>query len=819
MTLPDLPVGEVLPTLRATLATSMSAVLCAPPGSGKTTLVPLALLAAPWLAGKSIIVLEPRRVAARAAAARMAQLCAEAVGETVGYQVRFDRKVGPRTRVEVLTEGLLTRRLQADAELPGVGLVIFDEFHERSLEADLALALTVDARANLRPDLRVLVMSATLNAERIAALLDDAPVVRSDGRMFPVEVVYRPTTARVAEAVAGAVMAGLAEDEGDVLAFLPGAREIRDAQQLIESRTASRAAAVRVYPLYGALEASAQDAALRPDPDGARKVILATNIAQTSLTVEGVTTVVDGGWVRVAAYDLASGANRLVTRRISRAAAEQRAGRAGRLGPGRVIRLWSQDQHGGLAAFDAPEIQQVDLSRFALELAVWGLRPGDAALLDAPPAPAWSVAQGLLRGIAAVDDQGRATPLGQALLNVPAAPRQAALLHRAQRQGLGELAVWLVAVLDEGEVGHDLGEAVRRFMQGRAPAPAQRRVRDTVRQLAQRLKVTPATQADERDLARLVAFAYPERLAQRRGDTVGVFLCADGRELRVHGASPLAQSPWLAVAHWDPGPPRTLRSGLVMDEATLRADFADQLVVDDAVGWDARAEAVRTDTQTRLGALIIDQRPGRPAADRIVDGVLDGLGQLGLEVLPWTPALRQWQARVQCLRQWQPEAGWPDVGDDALLVTRAHWLRPFLAGVSRRSHFDRIPLADALQGLLDYPAQQALQRLAPTHLTVPSGHAHRLHYAEGALPLLEVKLQEMFGAQETPTVCNGRVPVVLHLLSPARRPVAVTQDIKGFWQGGYIDVRKDLRGRYPRHPWPVDPTVASATARAKPRGT
>ena len=815
MTLPDLPVGDALPALNEALRDVTSAVLCAPPGSGKTTVVPLALLAAPWLAGKSILLLEPRRVAARAAAARMAFLRGEPVGQTVGYQIRFDRRIGPATRIEVVTEGLLTRRLQADPELPGVGLVIFDEFHERSLEADLALALTLDARANLNPDLRVLVMSATLDAQRIAALLDDAPIVRSEGRLFPVSVLYRPSAAPVAEAVAAATLQALQEGDGDVLAFLPGAREIRDAQALIEARNAS----VRVYPLYGALDATAQDAALQPDPRGARKVILATNIAQTSLTVEGVTTVVDGGWVRAAEYDLASGADRLVTRRISRAAAEQRAGRAGRLGPGRAIRLWSRDQQGALAAFDAAEIQQVDLSRFALELAVWGLQPADAALLDAPPAAGWSAALGLLQGIAAVDAEGRATVQGKALLGMPAMPRQAALLHRAQRQGLAEIAVWLVAVLDEGEAGQDLGEAVLRFVQGRAPPPAQRRVRESVRQLAQRLTVTPATQVDEHDLARLVAFAYPERIAQRRGEAPGVFRCADGRELRVHTASPLAQAAWLAVAHWDPGPPRKLRSGLVIDEATLRADFADQLIVDAAVFWDARSEAVRTSEQTRLGALVLDERPGRPAAERIAEGVIDGIRQLGLAVLPWTPELRQWQARVLCLRQWRPDDDWPDVGDERLAATLEAWLQPFLAGVSRRNQFDRIPLRDALEGLLDYPRRQARQRLAPTHLMVPSGHSHRLHYAEGAPPVLEVKLQEMLGAKETPSICERRVPVLLHLLSPARRPVAVTQDIKGFWAAGYADVRKDLRGRYPRHPWPEDPAAAAPTARVKPRGT
>jgi len=817
VTLPDLPVVDALPRLRAVLARGTSAVLCAPPGSGKTTVVPLALLDAPWLAGKSVILLEPRRVAARAAAARMAHLCGEPVGQTVGYQIRFDRRISADTRIEVLTEGLLTRRLQADPDLPGVGLVIFDEFHERSLEADLALALTLDARAQVNPELRVLVMSATLDAQRVAALLDDVPVIESTGRLYPVDVAYQSGAAPVAEAVARASLQALADDDGDVLAFLPGAREIRDAQSFIEDRL--RGGQARVYPLFGALDAAAQDAALRADPDGLRKVILATNIAQTSLTVEGVRTVVDGGWVRVAEYDLASGADRLVTRRISRAAADQRAGRAGRLGPGRAIRLWSREQHGSLPAFDAPELTQVDLSRFVLELAVWGLSIDRAALLDVPPRAAWSAAQDLLRGIGAVDAGGRATDEGRALLTLPAHPRQAALLRRAQHRGLGGLAVWLVAVLDAGESGSDLDAMVRQSMQRQGATPAQRRIQDTVRQLAQRMQVTPARSIASEDLARLVALAYPERIARRRDGAPGIFQCADGGELRVHTASPLAHAPWLAVAHWDPGPPRRLRSGLVIDEAQLRADFADQLRIDDAATWDPRSEAVRTVARTCLGALVLDERPTRPAPEVMVAGVLAGIAQLGIDALPWTPELRQWQARILCLRDWQPGDDWPDVSDPALLATVAHWLAPFLGGISRRSQFDRIPLGDALSARLDYSRQQALDRLAPTHLTAPSGHRHRVHYAAGATPVLEVKLQEMFGARDTPRLCNGQVAVVLHLLSPARRPVAVTQDLSGFWQAGYHDVRKDLRGRYPRHPWPEDPAHAAPTARAKPRGT
>jgi ATP-dependent helicase HrpB len=809
--LPALPVAETLPALRDALRTQGRAVLTAPPGSGKTTLVPLALLEDGWLSGQRMLVLEPRRVAARAAAARMAQLLGERVGETVGYHIRYDRRVSPATRIEVLTEGLLTRRLQADPELPGVGLVIFDEFHERSLDADLALALTLDARAALNPALRVLVMSATLDAARVAALLDAAPVIESGGRLFPVSVHHRSSPEPLPEAMARGVRQALGETEGDVLGFLPGAREIRDTQQLLEGR------GLAVFPLYGDLPAEAQDAALRPLSDGRRKVILATNIAQTSLTVEGVAAVVDSGWARVARFDLGSGADRLETERISKASAEQRAGRAGRLGPGWALRLWSAEQQGLLRPHDLPEIAHVDLSRFALELAAWGLRVQDAALMDAPPAAAWEVALQGLRAMAAVDGEGRVTPYGRRLLTVPAVPRRAHLLRQAEQTGLADQAVWLLAALEERSGALDLAETLEAWVGERGDPAVQRRLRDSVRQLAQRLQLRPADRVRERDLARLIAWAYPERIAQRRPGGGGVFLCADGRELRVPEAVPLAQQDWLAVAHWDPGPPRRLRSAVAYAEADLRRDHAAELKTIIRGGWDVQTEAVVGSETLQFGALVLTRKTVQPSAEARVAGVIEGVRRLGIEVLPWDEAARQWQARVNSLRLWQPEAGWPDLSDAALLDGLEHWLAPWLDGVSRRSQFDRIPLLEALRSRLDPAARQAVERLAPTHLTVPSGQRHALQYAAGQPPVLEVKLQEMFGATRTPTVCDGRVAVQLQLLSPARRPVAVTQDLEGFWTKGYFDVRKDLRGRYPRHPWPENPLEAIPTARAKPR--
>ena len=866
MKLPAYPALEAVPALKVALREQGRAVLAAPPGSGKTTTIPLVLLDEPWLQGKKILLLEPRRVAARAAAARMAQLLGEKVGDTVGYQIRFERRIGPATRVEVVTEGLLTRRLQADPELPGVGLVIFDEFHERSLDADLALALALDARENLNPDLRLLVMSATLDTQRVAALLDEAPIITAGGTLFPVDLRYRPPRADTPmdEALANAVLTALGETEGDLLAFLPGTREIRGAQRRIEARSGN---SVVVRPLYGELSSIEQDLALAPDARGQRKVILATNIAQTSLTVEGVTTVIDAGYVRFARFDLGAGANVLETRRVSRASADQRTGRAGRLGPGTAYRLWSQEQHGRLIAHDTPEMLSTDLSRMALDLAAWGVAdPASLRLLDPPPAANWRYARDLLTAFGALDSAGRITVHGRALGRLPTSPRLAHLLLMAQKNGQGETACWLAAALEEREAegGSDLAERVERLQAGRGDPAQVRRVRESVKQFQRVLSdsplplageglgerasalsnsksaLSPASGREEASIATLTSIAFPERLAQRRDGTRDgpraskeiAFLCADGAEARLPETDAMARSEWLAIAHWgietdsrSALTTRRIRLAAAMSEREVREAHGHRIVTAPAVHWDAQTEAVVAEQQTRLGAIVLAAKPLRLAeADAaakaaIATAMCEGIRSIGLHALPWTDAAREWCLRVQSLRHWQPEAGWPDTSDEGLLATLPDWLSPYLDGVSRRSHLDRLELASILNSLLDYPQQQALAKLAPTHLTVPTGNRYALSYTPGQAPALEVKLQEMFGEATTPTVCDGRVRVVLHLLSPGRKPIAVTADLASFWAKSYFEVKKDLRGRYPRHPWPEDPLAAQATARAKPRGT
>jgi ATP-dependent helicase HrpB len=824
--LPDLPVAEALPALRAALAASGQAVLAAPPGSGKTTLVPLALLDEPWLAGKRILMLEPRRIAARASAARMAWLLGERVGETVGYQIRFEKKVSAATRIEVITEGLLTRRLQADPELPGVGLVIFDEFHERSLDADLALALTLDARATLNEGLRVLVMSATLDTQRVSALLNNAEIIESGGKLFPVDVRYAPPRAGndLDIAVAEASLKALSETEGDILAFLPGGREIRGAQRALEARLAGK---VHLFPLFGDLSSAEQDAALQPATDGRRKIILATNIAQTSLTVEGVRTVVDGGYVRVARFDLGAGANRLETQRISRASADQRAGRAGRLAPGVAYRLWSRDQQAQMPAHDTPEILAADLSRFALELAAWGAEVSQLALLDQPQPASWSYARELLQALGAVDREGRISAHGRELGRLPTAPRLAHMLLAAKALRLAGPAAWLAAVLDERETGTDLEQSVKLFHGGRAEPGAQRRVREAVRQFLRIAGVEEQAGSAEAAVGQLVALAFPERIARRRaeqnpalrGGRDAIFLCADGGEARLPQHDALAQSEWLAVAHWDPGVPRRIRLAASLSEAEVLRDLQPRIVAHNEVRWDAQSETVVAERQRRLGAIVLERKPLREGAGEAVRAaMLEGVRSLGIAALPWSDSARQWQARVLSLRAWRPQDGWPDVSDAALADSLAEWLTPYLDGVTRRDHLSKLDLPAILNALLDYPKQQQLARLAPTQLEVPSGSHVAIEYLpDGAPPVLAVKLQELFGLTQTPAVNEGRNRVSLHLLSPGRRPIQVTQDLAGFWARTYAEVKKELKGRYPRHPWPDDPLTAPPTARAKRR--
>ncbi|PVZ11397.1 MULTISPECIES: ATP-dependent helicase HrpB [unclassified Pseudomonas] len=828
----SLPIDAVLPALRQALQARHEVVLQAPPGAGKTTRVPLALLDEPWMAGQSILMLEPRRLAARAAAQRLATELGEAVGETVGYRVRLESKVGPCTRIEVVTEGILTRRLQADPALEGVGLVIFDEFHLRNLEGDLALALALNGRELLReePALKVLVMSATLDGERLGRLLDDAPVLTSEGRMFPVTTHWsRPAQPgeRIEPRVVQACLQALDEQAGSLLVFLPGLGEIRRTHEQLAEALGERAD-VRLCPLHGELSLDAQRAAIDPPPAGQRKVVLATNIAETSLTIEGVRVVIDAGLERVPRFDPRSGMTRLDTQRISRASATQRAGRAGRLEPGVCYRLWSQDQHEQLAAFSPAEMLQADLSGLALQLAQWGVAPQDLRWLDQPPQAACAQAHDLLARLGAVDGQGRLTPHGQAMADLPAHPRIAHLLLRGQALGLANLACDVAALLSERDLlpgsGADLHKRLAAIGQGRGGA---QRVRQIARQYRAGLRGQPGEPVSDPDHPRwvgaLLALAYPDRVAQQRRPGGADYRLANGRAAQFGEVDALMKHPWLAIA--DLGSRQGQREERIwlaaeLDEALFDTVLNDQRREVDVLDWDEREGGLKAERQVRVGELVLSRQalPGLSDEAR-ASALLALVRRKGLELLPWTPELRQWQARVQLLRQLDgPGSAWPDVSDTALLATLEGWLQPYLGKVSRLSHFAQLDLASILRNSLPWPLPQQLDTFAPTTLAVPSGSHIRLDYSEQP-PVLAVRLQELFGLADTPRIAGGRQVVKLHLLSPARRPVQVTQDLASFWRNTYAEVKKDLKGRYPKHYWPEDPLVAEPTARAKPRGT
>ena len=836
-----LPIDDVLPALRQALAERHEAVLEAPPGAGKTTRVPLALLGEPWLAGQSILMLEPRRLAARAAAERLASELGESVGETVGYRIRLDSKVGPQTRIEVVTEGILARRLQDDPALEGVGLVIFDEFHERSLDADLALALTLNGRELLRDEpLKVLLMSATLEGERLSALLGDAPVVSSQGRMHPVETrwgaPWQPGE-RIEQRVTQTVLQALADEPGSLLVFLPGQAEIRRVHEQLQESLGQRPD-VLLCPLHGELELSAQRAAIEPAPAGTRKVVLATNIAETSLTIDGVRVVVDAGLARVPRFDPASGMTRLDTQRISRAAATQRAGRAGRLEPGVCYRLWSQSQHEQLAAYGAAEILQADLAGLALQLARWGVQPSELAWLDAPPAAAFAQGCDLLARLGALDARGALTAHGQAMAELPAHPRIAHLLLRGQALGLGALAADLAALLGERDIlrggGADLHSRMSLLAGESRAAGGSRGGVQRARQLARQFRSYlrgPAAEAvadpeHPRWLGALLAFAYPDRVARQRKAGGADYRLANGRAAQFGEADALMKHEWLVIA--DLGSRQGQREERIylaadLDPALFDSVLAEQVSVREELEWDEREGVLRAERQRRVGELVLS-REALSGLDEAARGraLLGLVRRKGLELLPWTPELRQWQARVALLRrldlEQKGESEWPDLSDAALLATLEDWLLPFLSKVSRLSHFANLDLPGILAGQLPWPLPQRLDELAPKHLQVPSGSRIAIDYAESP-PVLAVRLQELFGLAATPRIAGGRQGVLLHLLSPARRPVQVTQDLASFWANTYAEVKKDLKGRYPKHYWPDDPLVAEPTARAKPRGT
>ncbi|MGK9066563.1 ATP-dependent helicase HrpB [Stutzerimonas chloritidismutans] len=837
----QLPIDAAIPSLRQALTGHDSVVLQALPGAGKTTRVPLALLNEAWLNGQSILMLQPRRVAARAAAERMAIELGEKVGETVGYRIRLESRVGPRTRIEVVTEGILSRRLQDDPSLEGVGLVIFDEFHLRSLDSDLALALCLNGRELFRAEqpLKLLVMSATLEGARLSSLLGEAPIVIGEGRMFPVSTLWgQPYQAGeyIEPKVVRACLDAVRDQQGSILVFLPGQAEIRRVHQELSDKLVGRGDFL-LCALHGELDLGAQRAAIEPAPLGKRKIVLATNIAETSLTIEGVRVVIDSGLERVPRFDPASGMTRLATQRISQASAVQRAGRAGRLEPGVCYRLFSQSQHEQSAAFSAPEIDQADLASLALQLARWGVTPDQLRWLDVPPAAAFAQARDLLDRLGALEADGRLTVHGQAMAEVPAHPRISHLLLRGHALGLGSLACDLAALLGERDVlpggGADLHSRLA-MLEGSQRRPrhahgAAQRIKQLSRQYRsyQRGSVTEAVADPEhsRWLGCLLALAYPDRVAQQRRAGGGEYRLANGRAAMFTEPDALMKHSWLVVAEL--GSRQGQREERIylaadLDPALFESVLAQHVVLVDELDWDERAGALVAERQRKVGELVLSCQPLKALdADARSRALLGVVWKKGLELLPWTPELRQWQARVTLLRELdlaqQGQSKWPCVRDATLLATLDEWLLPYLSNVSRLSHFSLLDLSSILRGALPWPLPQELDELAPTHIKVPSGSSIKLDYSESP-PVLAVRLQEMFGLGDTPRIAGGKLPIKLHLLSPARRPVQVTQDLANFWRSTYIEVKKDLKGRYPKHWWPDDPIEAEPTARTKPRG-
>ncbi|WP_298960614.1 ATP-dependent helicase HrpB [uncultured Roseibium sp.] len=812
-----LPIDGVLPDLLHALEKSANAVLVAEPGAGKTTRVPLALLDAPWRGDGKILVLEPRRLAARAAARRMAEELGEKPGETVGYRVRMDSKISAKTRIEVVTEGVFTRLILEDPELTGVAAVLFDEFHERSLDGDLGLALAVDVQSALRDDLRLLPMSATLDAARVANLLGTAPVIESKGRSFPVETRYlgRSTTERIERQIARVVRQAVQEENGSVLVFLPGQGEIKRTADLLAG---SLPADCTVSPLYGGLDSKAQDAAIKPAASGTRKIVLASAIAQTSLTIEGVRVVIDSGLARVPRYEPQTGLTRLETVRVSRATADQRRGRAGRTEPGICYRLWDEAQTAALPETEAPEILEADLTGLVLDLAAWGtLDPTSLSFMDPPPAAAWNEARNLLSDLHALDRAGRLTPAGKALANLPLHPRLAHMLLEGIARDLGMTAALIALLLSEPGLGGrdpDLRTRLRSVRNDKG-----QRARDGRTLAARWLRQAGGSGSgvDLESTGFLLALAYPDRVAQARGKT-GRFRLANGRGAELDISHVLAAEPFLTVADIQG---KAANGRIQLCAPISRTDiedlFADDIVKEDEVQLTAegaiKARRVKRYKAVELQAVIVQS----PNSDAIEKALVDEVRRRGVARLDWSKDQRRLRRRVDYARS-NGASDLPDLSDEFLGETPESWLQPFLAGITRTNAIDAAVLGNALSVLLPFDAMARLDALAPSHFTAPTGSKVPIDYGAVAGPTLSIRVQELFGLTHHPSVCDGKLPLILELLSPAQRPIQITKDLPGFWAGSWKDVKADMKGRYPKHPWPDDPTSAEATRRVKPRG-
>ena len=813
-----LPIDDVLPACLEALTENASAVLVAPPGAGKTTRVPLALLDAPWREDKKILVLEPRRLAARGAAARMASTLGEAVGDTVGYRVRLQSKISARTKIEVITEGIFTRMILDDPSLSNVAAVLFDEFHERSLDTDLGLALALDAQQALRPDLRILAMSATLDGARVSALLGQCPVIESEGRAYPIETRYRPRdpSRRIEDVIVDTIRYALSHDEGSLLVFLPGQSEIKRTADLLREKVT--ASSIDIAPLYGAMDVADQDKAISPALPSIRKIVLATSIAETSLTIEGVRVVIDSGLQRIPVYEPDLGLTRLETRRVSRASADQRRGRAGRTEPGICYRLWEEAATGALAPFSLPEILAADLSGLMLDCAEWGVTdPTRLAFLDPPPKPALSEARATLRTLDALDEEGRITATGRAIRALPLPPRLARMIVTAGTRGKAHEAAEIAALMGErgmGGTSSDLTHRIDLFRKDRS------RRADDVRRLAKSWADGVSNTKSDTEISAgvLLALAFPDRIAKARG-AAGVFLMANGRAARVEPHDALARESYLAIGEiaGSASDARILLAApLTLSE--IEAEFEKEIISETSISFDRNAAQLRATKNRRLGAIIFSQqRLPVPASDDAARVLARGIASLGVERWPISKATRQWRDRILFLRR--TDKDWPDLSDEALEKNAEDWLTPFLIGKTGLADLDDETFRGALNALMDWQMQQRVEAEAPAFFTAPTGNRHAIDYEAEEGPVLAIRVQELFGLEAHPCVAQGRIPLVLHLLSPAHRPIQITRDLPGFWKGSWAAVKSEMKGRYPKHVWPDDPAKAQPTARAKPRGT